>query len=104
MEIFSTPVDLPAGLSLGGFSSPRHSSSASNSLEVNGWSFTDKISGRKVGVYVIDALYPGELSAALTERDRFTILAASHTHYAPMLDGRKRGLGEFSSEALDAYN
>jgi hypothetical protein len=103
IHVFSQALHLPAGLPMGGYTEKRLSTSESNDLEVNGLSFTNAESGRVTELYSIDALYAGDLVDAVLRKDCSHLFAASHTHYAPMLDGEKPLLGALASEAVNLY-
>lgn len=103
MEVFSQSVVLAAGQSMGGFSSERLSTRSSDELEVNGWSFTDSATGDVVELCSLDALYAGDLVKRLLSTTEQRLFVASHTHYAPMLDGSKPRLGALAEGALAAF-
>lgn len=99
MQVYSQALNLPAGQSMGGYGGQRLSSAASVALEVNGWQWTDANSGQVVDLCAIDALYAGDLVDCIPKPGTIRILAASHTHYAPMLDNSKPEIGVVSSAA-----
>lgn len=103
MHVFSETLNLPAGMPMGGYAGKRLSSFECNDLEVNGWSFTDAETGCETELCSIDALYAGDLVNAVSRDHRRRLFAASHTHYAPMLDGGKPQLGELAREAVNLY-
>lgn len=103
MEIFSSSIHVDPDQPLGGFAEKRLSVAASDELELNGLTFEDAASGRRVELCTLDALYPGELVDDNTDANTLRIFAASHTHYAPMLDARKPQLGSVSMQALAAW-
>ncbi|UCJ15192.1 hypothetical protein K5Q02_15125 [Pseudomonas sp. MM211] len=51
----------------------------------------------------MDALYAGRLVEYFKNSEVSHIFAATHTHYAPMLDDRKPHIGQFSSAGFEAY-
>lgn len=102
MQVYSSAVPLPAGMSMGGYGPGRHSTSASDALQVHGLRIEPPDGGPAVELCSIDALYAGDLSADPAPGTR-RILAATHTHTAPMLDAGKPLLGEVTPQALDAY-
>ncbi|MFS2204971.1 hypothetical protein [Variovorax sp. Varisp36] len=103
MHTFSEAINLHAGLPLGGYIGDRLSASENNALEVNGFSFNDSVTGNSVEICSIDALYAGDLISAAKRNEGARIFAASHTHYAPMLDSSKPALGVVANEAIDQY-
>ncbi len=102
MKMFSSTVEVAAGEPLGGSDPSRFSLSPSNALEVNGLAFTS-VDGRAYRLCSIDALYAGRLVDGFKPDAAVHIFAASHTHYAPMLDGGKSRIGGFSQTGYDAY-
>lgn len=102
VKIFSSRVKVNAGESLGGGDPGRFSQNASDILEVNGISFTAQ-DGRAYRLCSIDALYAGRLVAECRSDTETHIFAASHTHYAPMLDDTKPHIGSFSRSGYEAY-
>ena len=102
IKIFSSKVELAAGEPLGGSDPNRFSQSPSDALEVNGFAFTAG-DGRTYRICSVDALYAGRLVERLKSEEAFHIFAASHTHYAPMLDDNKPYIGGFSQVGFDAY-
>lgn len=102
MKMFSSRVEVGAGESLGGGDPSRFSLSPSDVLEVNGFSFTAE-DGRQYRLCSVDALYAGRLVDRFKSDEQAHIFAASHTHYAPMLDGGKPHIGGFSQAGYDAY-
>lgn len=103
MKVFSRLIHIEPGQPLGGYAGERLSVAACDELELNGLAFTDAASGRSVELCTIDALYVGELVDDVAEGGEQRIFAASHTHYAPMLDARKPQLGAVSAQALAAW-
>jgi len=102
ISIFSSKINLNTGDALGGYGPGRFSVAASNDLEVNGISFTGA-DGHQYQLCSIDTLYAGRLNAEFSNSDYISIFAASHTHYAPMLDDNKPHIGTFSQTGFDAY-
>lgn len=103
IEIFSHKLNLKAGMSLGGYSVRRSSKADSNQLEINGISFCNTRGNDKIELCSIDALYAGELAKLAPNNLTKHIFAASHTHYAPMLDRFKPLIGAHSQDAIDCY-
>ncbi len=103
MNIFSQTLQLPENLPMGGYTGERLSIRKSEDIEVNGWSFVDSKTGRESMLCSIDALYAGDLIRAVRRDDCRLLLAASHTHYAPMLDSSKPQLGALATIAVDRY-
>ena len=102
VQIFSSKVQLQAGEPLGGSNPDRFSVKESGALEVNGVCLaTDD--GREYRICSIDALYAGKLVEKFAVGGPTHIFAASHTHYAPMLDGNKPLIGHFGPRGLQAY-
>lgn len=102
MKMFSSRVEVGAGEPLGGSDPSRFSLSPSNALEVNGVAFTAG-DGRPYRLCALDALYAGRLVDRYKPDEAAHIFAASHTHYAPMLDDAKPHIGGFSQAGYDAY-
>ncbi|MEN9762911.1 MAG: hypothetical protein RI906_2737 [Pseudomonadota bacterium] len=102
MEIFSSRVAIRAGEPLGGSDPDRVSSEASDELEVNGISFSAQDLG-EVHITAVDALYAGSLTSRFSRDQGHHLFAASHTHYAPMLDPDKPLIGRYSNTAVDAF-
>lgn len=103
MEVFSQAVRIEKGQPLGGYSEERLSIEASNQLELNGLAFDDPESNARVELCTIDALYAGELVDIDPLQNGHRIFAASHTHYAPMLDARKPKLGAIAQQTVSAW-
>ena len=101
MYAFYQRFDIPAGATLAGYRDRIHVPTVkAGTLEVHG------IGGAGNGgwqICAIDALYAGVLvqrpDAGVAQR----IIAASHTHFAPMLDADKPALGNFSPELAALY-
>ena len=102
MKIFSSKIYLEAGLPLGGNDPARLSICSSDQLEINGLEFSDQ-EGRRHQLCSVDALYAGRLVKDYVPDAMKCIFAASHTHYAPMLDDTKPKIGRFSRGALKSY-
>ena len=96
---FSAQIDIEAGATLGGYGDRIHQrTSKSSTLELHG------ISGggtKNWEVVAVDALYPGVLSKH-TNGD-LRVVAASHTHFAPLLDDDKPAMGLFSEIVAKNY-
>jgi len=103
MQVLSATLDLRPGLPLAGFAGERLGRIGTTPLEVNAWRFRDSASDQRIELCSIDALYAGELADMPLAEPGQRIVAASHTHYAPMLDAAKPALGTMSKEALDCY-
>jgi hypothetical protein len=104
MDVYTQQVDLEAGQPMGGYAGERLSIQPSDSLEVNGWSFTDAATGETVELCSLDALYAGDLVRRLGQSPHRRLFAASHTHYGPMLDSAKPQLGALAIDAMDAVS
>lgn len=102
MKMFSSRVEVGAGEPLGGGDPSRFSLKPSDVLEVSGLAFTSA-DGRAYRLCSIDALYAGRLMEGFKSDAEAHIFAASHTHYAPMLDDSKPHIGGFSRSGYDAY-
>lgn len=102
MNIFTSKVEVGAGEPLGGADPSRVSLNSSDALEVNGLAFTSA-DGRAYRLCSLDALYAGRLVDAFASHFETQIFAASHSHYAPMLDDGKPEIGRFSRNGFDAY-
>lgn len=104
MQAFSRRIHIEAGQPLGGNSRKRLSIDSTDELELNGWAFDDEESGRTIELCTLDALYAGDLvDAADRGCGPRRILAASHTHFAPMLDSHKPRLGQLSRQGMNAW-
>lgn len=103
MKAFSTSIHCNAGQPLGGYAGERLSDAACDSLELNGLEFVDAESGERVELYSIDTLYAGELVETDLRGAPRRIFAASHTHYAPMLDATKPMLGKVCAKTLERW-
>lgn len=102
MKIFSSKIHLNPGLPLGGNDPDRFNERGSDQLEINGVTFTGW-NENQYRLCSIDALYPGRLIEEFASNSINYIFAASHTHYAPMLDDAKPKIGHFSEVALKSY-
>lgn len=102
VKLFSSKVNLQPGEPLGGGDASRMSLSSSEMLECNGFEVRTA-DGFNYRISSVDALYAGRLVDYFNKGDINHILAATHTHYAPMLDDRKPHIGEFSQVGFDAY-
>lgn len=102
MKTFSSRVPLEARLPLGGNDPDRYSVTDCDELEINGLAFVDQ-DNRQCQLCSVDTLYPGRLVETFGRSDAKHIFAASHTHYAPMLDDAKPKIGIFSEKALRSY-
>lgn len=102
IKLFSSKVNLLPGEPLGGGDTSRMSLSSSEMLECNGFEFL-AADGCTHRVSSVDVLYAGRLVEYFNKGDVNHIFAATHTHYAPMLDDRKPHIGKFSQAGFDAY-
>lgn len=102
IKLFSSRVDLHSGEPLGGSDPNRMSLRAGETLECNGFEFLVE-DGYPVRLFSVDALYAGRLADYFNDNDVKHIFAATHTHYAPMLDDQKPHIGKFSQAGFDAY-
>lgn len=103
MKVFSEKVYINSGASLGGYEANRTSSSKSTDLEINGIEFYDKETNLTYDIISIDSLYAGDL-ALLQEPNNRKLFAASHTHYAPMLDRYKPQIGAVDENAIKSFS
>lgn len=85
----------PENLPLGGFAEERFGT-GKVPLEAN---IVSRYPGKANNSLLlsIDTLFPGELANRLPD----SIIAASHTHFAPMIDSKKHKIGRFSNVALE---
>jgi hypothetical protein len=104
VHVFSSKIVVPAGATLAGFADRVDTRTTTDGvLEVHGLGFEGVGSKALWELCSIDALYAGTL-AANSETDTCTrVFAASHTHYAPMLDPSKPMLGVYSERAAIAF-
>ena len=103
MKLFSKKLKFSKNLPLGGYKGIRLSKNHSDELEVNTIILDDNIRNINYQISSIDALYPGGLSKINLPKNKYRILCASHTHYAPMIDDKKPKLGQMSFESLEVY-
>lgn len=102
VKLFSSKVNLLPGESLGGGDPSRVSQSSSEILECNGFEILAE-DGLNYRIWSVDALYAGRLVDHFAKGEIRHIFAATHTHYAPMLDERKPNIGNFSRSGFEAY-
>lgn len=102
MQMFSSKVKVVPGEPLGGGDPDRFSKGTGHSLEINGITLTST-NGDEYRLCSVDALYAGRLVDAFKLDVQKHIFAASHTHYAPMLDDSKPEIGGFSQSGYDGY-
>lgn len=102
MKIFSSRVEIGSGEPLGGSATDRRSPNPSDALEINGLAF-NCADGRSYKLCAVDVLYAGRLVDRFSSDESTHVFAASHTHYAPMLDDSKPHMGGFSKSGFDAY-
>lgn len=103
MKVFSASIHCDAGQPLGGYAGERLSDASCGSLELNGFEFVDVESGESVELCSVDTLYAGELVDTDLGGVSRRIFAASHTHYAPMLDATKPKLGKVCGKTLEGW-
>lgn len=98
MYAFSNKIDIPAGSSLGGYADQIHAvSTRAAQLEVHGFGVGEGTAGWEI--CSVDALYAGVLADSKGTPGFRRVFAASHTHFAPMLDAAKPDIGIFSETA-----
>ena len=102
MHVFSGKVEIPAGTPLGGYGR-EEGSRGDAELEVHGIGLGCPSGGEAVEFCSIDALYAGDLARGSMPDSPRRVLAATHTHAAPMLDGGKLALGPLAAEAVARY-
>lgn len=102
MHVFAARVSVPAGTPLGGYGRTE-GSRGGGELEVHGLGIDAGPGGRPAELCSIDALYAGDLARSGPDGGARRILAATHTHTAPMLDGGKPRLAPLAAEALQRY-
>lgn len=101
MYAFSAQIEIPAGATLAGFSDRIHAPTLrAGSLEVHG---IGDAAGDGWQVCAVDALYAGVLADTARAGIGSSVIAASHTHYAPLLDPTKPALGLFSEPLAALY-
>jgi hypothetical protein len=103
MYAFKHRVHIESGQPLGGYAEKRLSSESCDLLELNGCGFHDQSTGKLIELCSFDSLYAGDLVDTNISSNCHRIHAASHTHYAPMLDSLKPKLGNVSQQAIDAW-
>lgn len=100
MYIFSNKVEIPVGCPLGGYGDRISSTSTRTAvLEVHG--FGDGESGWEI--CSVDSLYAGVLATRGLASGLKRVIAASHTHFAPMIDAAKPDLGLFSKDSAQSF-
>ncbi len=72
-------------------------------MHANGLGFKESANPRFIEVCSIDALYPGDLVMRQANPMIQRIFAASHTHFAPMLDATKPSLGRHSPDMVASF-
>jgi len=93
MHIFSSKIEVPTGCCLGGYGDSDASiAKRAGSLNVAGFGFCQITTGALIEVCSVDALYAGDLVKQSANQSVQRIFAASHTHFAPMLDASKPSL------------
>lgn len=102
IRLFSSGIELKSGEPLGGSDPSRISLSSNEVLEWNGFEVVAK-NGRSYRICSVDALYAGRLVEYFKSSEVDYIFAATHTHYAPMLDDSKPHIGGFSHVGFNAY-
>jgi len=101
MHIFSSKIEVPTGCCLGGYGDSDASiANRAGPLNVAGFGFRQIITGALIEVCSVDALYTGDLVKQNASQSVQRIFAASHTHFAPMLDAAKPSLGRYSPDAV----
>lgn len=102
MHAFAQKVDIPSGTTLGGYADRVHAvSTRAAQLEVHGISCDSGGTGWEI--CAIDALYAGALSGTKAAMGGPRVFAASHTHFAPMLDPEKPDIGLLSPVVLRQF-
>lgn len=101
IRVFSEVLNYPLGLELGGYGVGYVGNRRSGDLEINGFCWQD-LNGRHE-VISIDALYAGDFYKTLKNDNLLSNInvAASHTHFAPMLDSLKPKLGATNNLAIE---
>jgi len=93
MYVYSASIEIPAGRKLAGFASNVDKpTTAVGRLDVHG---IGSLGSGGWDLCSVDALYPGVLASLPIASGQRRVFAASHTHYAPMLDDKKPLLGAF---------
>lgn len=105
MYIYRSKINFKSGFNLGGYGKAiDYSNNNGGDLEVHGVGFKS-VSGESIfELCSIDALYAGDLARKNQQYSLKRIFAASHTHFAPMLDSEKPDLGIYSPEAVNLFN
>lgn len=104
MNIFSSKIEVPGGCCLGGYAARAiDGTNKGGFLHVSGFGFKDSANSRFIEVCSIDALYAGDLVMPQVSQKIQRIFAASHTHFAPMLDATKPGLGRHSPDTVASF-
>lgn len=104
MDFFRTTLTLPVGTRLAGFADRIDvPTTAPGRLEAHGLRLTDPATGAPWEFIALDALYAGALVTRCRLPTGRRVFAASHTHYAPMLDPTKPRLGHVDEAALEAW-
>lgn len=104
MHIFSSKIEVPEGCCLGGYgNSDASNANRAGSLNVAGFGFRQITTGALIEVCSVDALYAGDLVKQNASQSVQRIFAASHTHFAPMLDASKPSLGRYSSDSVKSF-
>ena len=104
MYIFSSKIEISTECGLGGYGITNASAcKKGGSLEVHGFGFDDSLTTTSWEVCSIDTLYAGELALHQIPNTPRRIFAASHTHYAPMLDKNKPSLGLYSEDTFQKF-
>jgi hypothetical protein len=102
MFTFSSQIEVPPGSTLAGYGDQiTHKTSQTGILEVHG--IRCDTTHTSWEICSIDSLYAGVLSKQPFGSRCRRIIAASHTHFAPMLDPTKPKLGIFSAEIAQSY-
>ncbi len=100
MEVFSTRINIPAGSTLAGYQDRIDvPTTVPGELQAHGIVFERADAGASWELCAVDALYAGALASAAAGR----MVAASHTHYAPMIDPGKPRLGRYSASTVAAF-
>ena len=101
MYAFSSKIAIPSGTALAGFRSlAGQLTTDSGWLEMHGIGCDSAAAWELCSV---DALYAGALATGSPDSRVQKLIAASHTHYAPMLDADKPALGTYSPETVEAF-
>lgn len=96
MYVFSSKIEVPAGITLAGYGDRvSNPTTQKGVLEVHGIGCDTRASWE---ICSVDSLYSGVLATPKFGLPVQRVVAASHTHYAPMLDAGKPSLGVYSEE------